>query len=335
MAKIDLPSSDAVILGKYQRYSFLYTKADKTSAENTEMASLQTDLMNYLITANDWNTLQQQVTDGFNGVTSTVNTAITNHKAETDPHPQYATDSDLTAKAPLASPGLTGTPTAPTAAQTTNNTQIATTAFVKTAVGTKNISSTNLNSLSDTGWYDGSNMTNTPTDIGIGWAYVEVIKHTSWSSTNQFVLQKVYDFNSNRSWQRRSTGGSGNWTAWVEITQRFANIGTGTLIASSASGGYGGLVPYYGKYRVIADLQNTNNNAVSPYLGGDFMNSAVIDIGANSPMATYTFDMLHAVSAGSYVRFNQYGSGGLTYGTVRIYANLTDVPNFESYSGNL
>lgn len=40
----------------------------------------------------------------------------------------------LALKAPLASPALTGTPTAPTAAQTTNNTQIATTAFVRSAI---------------------------------------------------------------------------------------------------------------------------------------------------------------------------------------------------------
>lgn len=40
----------------------------------------------------------------------------------------------LNAKAPLASPALTGTPTAPTATAGTNSTQIATTAFVKTAV---------------------------------------------------------------------------------------------------------------------------------------------------------------------------------------------------------
>lgn len=40
----------------------------------------------------------------------------------------------LALKAPLASPALTGTPTAPTAAEGTNTTQIATTAFVKTAV---------------------------------------------------------------------------------------------------------------------------------------------------------------------------------------------------------
>lgn len=41
---------------------------------------------------------------------------------------------DLAAKAPLASPALTGTPTAPTAAAATNTTQIATTAFVQAAV---------------------------------------------------------------------------------------------------------------------------------------------------------------------------------------------------------
>jgi hypothetical protein len=41
---------------------------------------------------------------------------------------------DNTAYAPLASPAFTGTPTAPTAASGTNTTQIATTAFVQTAV---------------------------------------------------------------------------------------------------------------------------------------------------------------------------------------------------------
>lgn len=51
------------------------------------------------------------------------------------------TVAQVTGAAPLASPALTGTPTAPTAATATNNTQIATTAFVKaqgysTTVGT-------------------------------------------------------------------------------------------------------------------------------------------------------------------------------------------------------
>ncbi len=43
-------------------------------------------------------------------------------------------DTLLGAKAPLASPALTGTPTAPTATAATNTTQIATTAFVQTAL---------------------------------------------------------------------------------------------------------------------------------------------------------------------------------------------------------
>lgn len=46
--------------------------------------------------------------------------------------------SALDLKAPLASPALTGTPTAPTASSGTNTTQIATTAFVKNAVTTSN-----------------------------------------------------------------------------------------------------------------------------------------------------------------------------------------------------
>lgn len=47
-------------------------------------------------------------------------------------HPSIATA--LAGKAPVASPALTGTPTAPTAAAGTNTTQIATTAFVNTAI---------------------------------------------------------------------------------------------------------------------------------------------------------------------------------------------------------
>ena len=42
--------------------------------------------------------------------------------------------STLTAYAPKASPAFTGTPTAPTAAANNNTTQVATTAFVKTAI---------------------------------------------------------------------------------------------------------------------------------------------------------------------------------------------------------
>ena len=51
-----------------------------------------------------------------------------------DPNFSTTINNALALKAPLASPALTGTPTAPTAAQTVNNTQVATTAFVKSAI---------------------------------------------------------------------------------------------------------------------------------------------------------------------------------------------------------
>lgn len=54
-----------------------------------------------------------------------VDDLMAKHLAAADPHSQYA---------PKESPTLTGTPTAPTAAQTANNTQIANTAFVKSAI---------------------------------------------------------------------------------------------------------------------------------------------------------------------------------------------------------
>ncbi|EFB5220601.1 phage tail protein [Escherichia coli] len=51
-----------------------------------------------------------------------------------DPNFSTTINNALALKAPLASPALTGIPTAPTAAQGTNNTQIANTAFVKAAI---------------------------------------------------------------------------------------------------------------------------------------------------------------------------------------------------------
>jgi hypothetical protein len=52
-------------------------------------------------------------------------------------------------KAPLASPALTGTPTAPTAVNATSSTQLATTAFVANAVASKLAKASNLSDLTD------------------------------------------------------------------------------------------------------------------------------------------------------------------------------------------
>lgn len=65
----------------------------------------------------------------------TVDSAMSS--TSTNPVQNKVVNTALGAKAPLASPALTGTPTAPTASAGTNTTQIATTAFVTTAVDNK------------------------------------------------------------------------------------------------------------------------------------------------------------------------------------------------------
>ncbi|MCQ1638656.1 phage tail protein [Escherichia coli] len=79
--------------------------------------------------------VQAALTALINGAPATLDTlkeiaaAINN-----DPNFSTTINNALALKAPLSSPALTGTPTAPTAAQSVNNTQVATTAFVKSAI---------------------------------------------------------------------------------------------------------------------------------------------------------------------------------------------------------
>lgn len=89
------------------------------------------------ITSGVWNGTAIPVANGGTGATTAAaaltNLGITATAAELN-YTGGVTSSiqtQLNAKAPLASPALTGTPTAPTAATTTNTTQIATTAFVQ------------------------------------------------------------------------------------------------------------------------------------------------------------------------------------------------------------
>lgn len=67
-------------------------------------------------------------------------------------------------KAPKASPAFTGTPTAPTATAETNNTQIATTAFVKRAVDTAVAGATSYQGIAPTPF--------APTNYKAGWYWI-------------------------------------------------------------------------------------------------------------------------------------------------------------------
>ncbi|EKQ3445253.1 phage tail protein [Escherichia coli] len=79
--------------------------------------------------------VQAAITALINGAPATLDT-LKEIAAAINNDPKFSTtiNNALALKAPLSSPALTGTPTAPTAAQSANNTQIATTAFVKSAI---------------------------------------------------------------------------------------------------------------------------------------------------------------------------------------------------------
>ncbi|HCN2230625.1 TPA: phage tail protein [Escherichia coli] len=79
--------------------------------------------------------VQAALTALINGAPATLDT-LKEIAAAINNDPKFSTtiNNALAQKAPLLSPALTGTPTAPTAAQSVNNTQIATTAFVKSAI---------------------------------------------------------------------------------------------------------------------------------------------------------------------------------------------------------
>ncbi|MHA8083514.1 hypothetical protein ACST14_08835 [Aquirufa sp. A-Brett2-15D] len=75
-------------------------------------------------------TLTNSVNANTASITSNTNAVAANTASIT------ANTSDILLKAPLASPALTGTPTAPTAATSDNSTQLATTAYVKSNLAT-------------------------------------------------------------------------------------------------------------------------------------------------------------------------------------------------------
>lgn len=102
---------------------------------------------------------------------------------------------ELALKAPLASPSLTGTPTAPTATSGTNTTQIATTAFVQSTV------SSAISGITDVYTYKGSKATyaqlpSSGNTIGDVWNVEE--EYTDKTT------QKVYPAGTNWAWNGSS-----------------------------------------------------------------------------------------------------------------------------------
>ena len=133
---VEYKSGDVIIFNRDVATSTTITtaavdKCDHTQTEDTVLLNATQTLTNKTISASS-NTISDLTTSNF--ATGVINTSIGASPSDTVLLSEKAINTALSLKAPLASPDLTGTPTAPTATAGTNTTQIATTAFVKTAV---------------------------------------------------------------------------------------------------------------------------------------------------------------------------------------------------------
>lgn len=173
-----------------------------------------------------------------------------------------------TAKAELASPALTGTPTAPTAAVGTSTTQIATTAFVNAEIANDIAGKANLASPALTG-------TPTSTTAAVG-------TNTTQIATTAFVNAEI----ANDAPSKTGTGASGTWPisisgdattvdgksintltaaggiAYASSTTTLAAIGAGTAGQVLLSGGasaptWGEATPFFPQIKLIAIQSST------------------------------------------------------------------------------
>lgn len=190
-------------------------------------------------------------------------------------------------KAPLASPAFTGNPTAPTPATTDTDTSIATTAFVRSAMGLFGIGSSafgldtpDLNEARPTGFYYCSTPTNGPGENG--WLLHENIASAGYATqTYKFAF-------SARVFSRTQTAGT--WSAWQELWH------TGNLVKQTSS---------------------TDTTA------GALMAVGAFGLGAD---AMPPRDDLNTLTTAGIYQFNipTSGSPGFDYGAVLVLARATN-----------
>jgi len=143
LSNIDIGSNDFITTGKSYYANMFATTGDLPSATTYHgmFAHVHGTGAGYFAHAGNWVELANksyvdtEVANIVNSAPATLDT-LDELAAALNDDANFATTvtTSLGLKAPLASPALTGTPTAPTASSGTNSTQIATTAFVTAAV---------------------------------------------------------------------------------------------------------------------------------------------------------------------------------------------------------
>ena len=212
---------------------------------------------------------------------------------------QLANNTDLTAKANLASPALTGVPTAPTAASGTNTTQIATTAFVTTAVGAAS------------GTYND--------------ASVDTHLNRSSASTNQVLSWNGSDY----AWVAQSGGGGGGASVSTSDTAP-SSPSDGDLWYNT---NVGGLFVYYQDANSSQWVEVVGKTGATGATGG--VSVSVSDAAPSSPSAgqlwwNSSVNKLYIyytdANSSQWVQATTPGAAGADGGSITRYANVAAFP---------
>ena len=242
-------------------------------------------------------------------------------------------------KADLASPTFTGTPKAPTASSATNNTQIATTAFVQSAISTK----ADIASPTFTGVPTAPTATSGTSTTQIATtAFVQrAISNATTQSTRTYC--QVYT-PSNTS---ALTSTSSEW-----ITRTLASTDTSMAFESSLIGvvtySAGGIkIPRFadGIYNIRAGMycpaHASAPTGVYIFAGSTSATATELyGVQTISPVATYKECQITTYlygNQGLWVKgrcwTDRLGTSTATFGSCYLYAELVDVPIYSSSSG--
>ncbi|WP_242672098.1 pyocin knob domain-containing protein [Stutzerimonas kirkiae] len=150
----------------------------------------------------------------------------------------------LAAKAPLASPALTGTPTAPTAAVAINNTQLATTAFVKAALANAAYLASATRGMAQGNSTQDPNLATAPVILTnhancpkttVYWHITTTFYAVISETANRAQIAVAYNGSTPEVWARSCFGGV--WLAWVPLYNLASPTFTGVPTAPTAAAG--------------------------------------------------------------------------------------------------
>ena len=226
---------------------------------------------------------------------------------------------DATVYAPLASPSLTGTPTAPTATAGANTTQVANAAFVTSAISTVdsgNVKLTGNQTISGQKSFSLTGKIDMQTNNAFPAIRVTALG-SNGESAAEFINNSSSPYSTALRLQTSSSGGVGN-TALNVLNQ--SPIGTGIFSNASNSG---------------VSISSKSYNGDSYVSNIDYGGTGRNYVGRNDGTETYSVDKIGNVIGNSYIKRSTPANNILLAGGGDIAQNTAFNKNFGTTAGTV